>query len=360
MRKIIYILGFILFLILTFQACRKDTQHHIPTPYNLKIPSHFPPMIIPEDNPMTVEGVALGRKLFYDPILSSDLTISCGTCHRPDVSFSDDATVSTGVNGQKGKRNSMALVNLGWQDFFFWDGRAQTLEEQVFHPVRDPSEMNLDWSTAEKRLIEDDEYPELFHQAFGEEGIDSVKTSKAIAQFLRTLISGESKFDYFYKRIHGFEMTDAETQKSFFTAEEITGYGMFLGEQGDCSHCHSGPLIHNNLYSNNGLDMVFEDEGLGGITGFQKDMGRFKVPTLRNIALTAPYMHDGRFETLDEVLKHYNSGLVKSPTIDPNMKKVDQGGIGLQGEELMMIKSFLHTLTDENFINNPDFQPPED
>lgn len=359
MKKIIVILILILGGISIIHSCRKDDKKYIPTPLWLDIPDHFPAMQIPEDNPLTKEGVALGRKLFYDPILSRDNTISCSSCHRPDVSFTDDAQFSEGVDAQVGKRNSMSLVNLAWQKSFFWDGRAETLEEQVFHPVRDPIEMSLKWPDAERKLMEDDKYPELFFQAFGEEGIDSIKTAKAIAQFMRTMISAESKFDLFYKRVNGFNLTDEETSNSFLTIEEQEGFNIFMSETGDCFHCHNLPLLHNNLFSNNGLDATFDDKGLGGVTGNPEDMGRFKVPTLRNIELTGPYMHDGRFETLDEVIEHYSSGLVHSPTLDPLMKNVDDGGVQLDGQQRQYLKAFLLTFTDYNFINNPDFQEPE-
>lgn len=358
MKKTLYISFFIFLTALVIQSCRKDTKTYVPTPYWLDVPDHFPPMKVPEDNPMTVEGVALGRKLFYDKILSRDNTISCASCHKASVSFTDDRVVSLGVDQQEGFRNSMPLVNLGWQDFFFWDGRSQTLEEQIFHPVRDPIEMDLTWNQALKRLEETKDYPDLFFRAFGEEGIDSVKTSKAIAQFIRTMISSDSKFDYYYKRTNGFDLTEEEMSQSFLTPQEQEGFNIFITETGDCFHCHNAPLLHNNNFSNNGLDATFEDKGLGGVTGNANDMGKFKIPTLRNIALTGPYMHDGRFETLDEVINHYSSGLVHSPTIDPLMKFVDQGGLQLDGDQRQFLKAILETFTDEKFINNPDFQPP--
>lgn len=353
------VLGAMILLQLT--ACRKDKKTYVSTPTFVDVPDHFPPMKVPEDNPFTEEGIELGRKLFYDPILSRDNSISCGTCHAPSLSFSDGKKEAVGIDGRITPRNTMPLVNLGWQEFFFWDGRAHSLEEVVFHPVREPNEMDLDWSTAEQKLKGHNEYPELFHRAFGEPGIDSVKVSKAVAQFMRTMISGNSKFDLYYKRTHGFDLTEEEFDRSFLTVEEQLGFDLFINEKGDCFHCHPLPMTQVNEFSNNGLDMVFDDPGLGGITGNASDMGRFKIPTLRNIALTAPYMHDGRFATLDEVLNFYSEGVENySPNIDPDMKPdTNSTAPRLTDQEKMQIKAFLMTLTDSSFIQNPDLLPPD-
>ena len=189
MRSLLVIfIGLALFL-----SCRKDNVGYEPSPYELEIPSHFPDMIIPKDNPMTVEGVALGRKLFYEEMLSGDNTMSCASCHAPVNSFTDPNQFSTGIDGIQGNRNSMALVNLGWQKFFFWDGRAGSLEQQILGPVPNPIEMHQSWKDAVAKLDQDVNYRNLFYKAFGEPGIDSLKVTKAIAQFIRTMISGESK-----------------------------------------------------------------------------------------------------------------------------------------------------------------------
>jgi cytochrome c peroxidase len=359
MRYLLYIF-FAVSISLSFFACRKDKVQYTPTPYALKIPSHFPKMIIPEDNPMTVEGVQLGRKLFYEELLSGDNTMSCASCHAPNHGFSDPNKFSTGIDGIQGNRNSMALVNLGWQDFFFWDGRAKTLEEQILGPVPNPIEMHQEWKDAVAKLDADVNYRNMFFRAFGEAGIDSTKVAKAIAQFLRTLISGSSKFDVMYKYENGLPLSAADQAKlTTITADEWGGYDLFKSLNGaDCFHCHNGPLMNVKIYSNNGLDATFTDLGRGAVTGSPNDNGKFKVPTLRNIELTGPYMHDGRFTTLDQVIEHYSTGIVLSPTIDPKIEFAAQGGVQLDAQEKYLLKQFLLTLTDFDFINNPDFQDP--
>jgi cytochrome c peroxidase len=353
----------IITLIIVVYGCRKDKLfvQETMTPYELDIPSHFPQMPIPADNPMTVQGVALGRKLFYEVRLSLDNTISCGSCHQADNGFSDPEQFSTGVNGTVGNRQSMAMVNLGWQTSFFWDGRAGTLEEQILEPVPNPIEMHLEWPEAVSRLEADDVYPDMFYTAFGEEGITKEKAAKAIAQFLRTMISGKSKYDIMYKVQNSLALT-AEEQviMNSITVEEWAGMDMFFSlTGGDCLHCHDGPLMHVNLFSNNGLDASFEnDEGRYLVTGNTNDLGKFKVPTLRNIELTAPYMHDGRFQTLDEVIIHYSFGIEQSATIDPMIEFASQGGVQLDPQERDLLKTFLKTFTDYEFINNPDFREP--
>ena len=343
-----------------FLSCKKDKVGHVPTPYVLDIPSHFPDMIIPEDNPMTVEGVELGRKLFYEKKLSGDNTISCAACHSPENSFTDPNQFSVGIDGISGNRNSMALINLGWQNFFFWDGRAKTLEEQILCPVPNPIEMHQSWPDAVAKLNADMNYRNMFFNAFNEEGIDSIKVSKSIAQFLRTMISGSSKYDVMYKFENNFPLSSSEqVTLTSIIPEEWAGYDLFRSLNGaDCFHCHNGPLMQVKKFSNNGLDLSFIDFGRGAITGNANDNGKFKVPSLRNIALTAPYMHDGRFTTLNQVIEHYSSGIQQSSTIDPLIEYAFQGGVQLDTQEKSLLKTFLLTLTDYDFINNPDFQDP--
>lgn len=353
------------FLIITFFAfflgCKKDKAVNLePTPYVLTVPSHFPNMPIPADNPMTEEGVELGRFLFYETKLSGDNSMSCASCHHQNAAFSDPNQFSTGITGEVGNRQSMALVNLGWQQFFFWDGRATTLEEQLFQPVTNPIEMNQSWPDAVEKLKADPKYPMMFAEAFGEFGIDSVKVTKALAQFLRTMISAESKYDVMYKYQNGLSLTASENQiYQSITIEEWAGYDLFLSLNGaDCLHCHNGPLMQVQKYSNNGLDDVFSDPGRMEVTGNPTDEGRFKVPTLRNIAASAPYMHDGRFATLDEVIEHYSSGVVQSPTIDPMIEFAHLGGVQLDEQEKQLLKAFLHCLTDDKFLTNSKFSNP--
>ncbi|MEY3010878.1 MAG: hypothetical protein RLZZ314_1520 [Bacteroidota bacterium] len=334
-----------------------------PTPYVLDIPPFFPPMDIPADNPLTEEGVHLGRLLFWDTALSEDQSMSCGSCHLPAHNFADPQPYSTGVTGALGTRNAMALINLGWASSFFWDGRSPTLEDQIRDPVPHPDEMNLPWPEAVERLQEDPwdkGYPQLFFDAFGTTEISEDLIVKAMAQFVRTMISSDSKFDRWRR---------GEVE---LTASEYNGYQMFLREGGDpevvpggqfggdCFHCHgeAGLQFTDHLFHNNGLDPTFErDAGRAGITGNPLDSGLFRTPTLRNVALSAPYMHDGRFATLEDVIEHYNSGGVASSTIDPFMKYTT-GGLALAPSQKADLIAFLHTLTDTLFITKPEFQDP--
>jgi cytochrome c peroxidase len=354
-------LVYVFFLIVLIFSCRKDRVGYKATPYVLDIPSHFPDMIIPADNPMTVEGVELGRYLFYEKKLSGDNSMSCASCHMPDNSFSDPSQFSTGIDGIQGTRQSMALVNMGWENFFFWDGRMTTLEKQIIDPVINPIEMHETWKNAIAKLDKDVNYRNRFFRAFGEGGIDSVKAAKAIAQFIRTMISGQSKYDVMYKYENGMALNATE-QTIFQTIdpEEWAGYDLFKSLNGaDCFHCHNGPLMRVKKFSNNGLiPNSINDLGRAAVTNNPEDNYKFKVPTLRNIALTAPYMHDGRFSTLDEVIEHYSSGIHMSPTIDPLIEFGSQGGVQLDAQEKYLLKKFLLTLTDESFINNPKFKDP--
>jgi len=352
----------LLFIIITVAlSCKKDKVEHVPTPYELKIPSHFPVMQIPEDNPMTVEGVALGRKLFYEKKLSGDNSMSCAGCHAPSSAFSDPNQFSEGIDGVTGTRNSMVLVNVGWNNFFFWDGRAKTLEEQILIPVEDPIEMHDDWTDVMSTLRSDVTYKNLFFEAFNTTDIDSTHAAKAIAQFIRTMISGSSKYDVMYKAENNLPLSASEQIiYATVTPEETAGYDLFKSLNGaDCFHCHNGPLMQVQKFSNNGLDATFSDNGRGDVTGNPSDFGKFKVPTLRNIEYSGPYMHDGRFSTLEEVIEHYSSGIQMSSTIDPLIEFASQGGVQLDAYEKDLIKQFLLTLTDETFINNPDFQEPQ-
>lgn len=304
-------------------------------------------MPIPEDNPLTVEGIYLGRKLFYDKNLSDDNTKSCASCHLQSDGFSDPEQFSEGITGELGNRNAMQIINAGWFPSFFWDGRAESLEAQALGPVVNPVELNTTWPKVENKITADPVYPVLFSMAFGSTSIDSMLIVKAIAQFERTLISFNSKYDeYFYGDFTGF------------TESEVNGFDIYFSEKGDCIHCHSGPLLSDNEFRNNGLDSELSDLGLGEITGNSEDYGKFKVPTLRNIEYTAPYMHDGRFSTLEEVVEHYNSGvLTDSPNLDPEMENAALG-LNLTEQEKEDLINFIKTFTDPDFMSNPNFSDP--
>lgn len=344
----------LLIILAGISACNQPDEDdgYSPTPYEIQVPQGLPPVesFIPEDNPMTVEGVALGRKLFYDPLLSDDNSQSCSSCHRQEFGFAEPQQVSVGIDGSTGTRNAMALINLAWNsNGFFWDGRAATLEDLVFQPVTNPIEMNTTWPEVEAKLNADADYLQLFKEAYDIDVIDSVHVSKAISQFLRTLVSANSKFDKFYNQ-----------QVANLTDQELRGLVLYNTEAADCFHCHGlGGLITDNKFRNNGLDTDFSpDEGRYVVTGDVEDKGKFRVPTLRNIELTAPYMHDGRFFTLEEVLEQYSEHVQISETVDPLMELVGFGGAHLTTQEKADLIAFLKTFTDEEFATKPEFSDP--
>jgi cytochrome c peroxidase len=348
-------------LVLSFlTSCRKEKVSFIPTPYAIDIPSHFPQMNIPEDNPMTEEGIELGRFLFYETKLSGDNTMSCASCHQLNSSFADNVALPLGIQGIAGTRNSMPLFNLGWDDFFTWDGRKTSLEGQILEPVPNPIEMHLKWTDAVDKLQLDVSYRNKFFRAFGEEGIDSMKVAKSIAQFIRTIISANSTFDVMYKFENGLPLTTSENSTLVnIEAEVWAGYDLFKSLNGaDCFHCHNGPLMRVKKFSNNGLDMVFSDQGRALVTQNINDEGKFKVPSLRNLSATGPYMHDGRFNSLEEVIEHYSTGIQQSETLDPLIEFANQGGVQLDELEKQWLKKFLLSLNDTTYINNPKFKDP--
>lgn len=349
-KKYLFLCTFLLLM----NCASKEDEMYSPVPYKLEIPTLFANKliapIIPVDNPLTKEGVALGKKLFFDKILSGNEAQSCASCHQPQNAFSDNQQFSLGIDKKLGTKNAMPLFNLAWNfdELFNWDGKEFSLENQAFEPVTNPIEMHESWINVVQKLENHPEYPALFLRAFGSSNIDSTLVTKAIAQFERTLISGNSKFD---KYLLG---------EASLTTEEENGFNIFMDEaKGDCFHCHgsnNNPLWTDNKFHNNGLDTNFTDLGLGAVTGDPNDNGKFKSPSIRNLAYTAPYMHDGRFATLEEVINHYSEGLQRSSTIDPLMKKVNQGGVGLSPKEKADLKAFLLTLSDPSFLNNPSFK----
>ena len=357
---LLIIAGFVAFVV----ACEKeddpepedpdendDSRTYDPTPYDVETPFGFPTFPETEDNPLTEEGIKLGRMLFYDPILSGDSTQSCASCHNQEFAFTDHGNkLSEGIDGIEGDRTSMPIINMAWGDRFFWDGRVETLEEQVRDPILNPVEMHLpSMDIAVERLERHDEYPELIFEAFGDEKVKEEHILKSVAQFMRIMISADSPFDRYLRGEQ--ELSDAAQRgHQLFNAE--------IGQGGDCFHCHGTALFTDNQFRNNALDSVFPDPGLGGISGRDEDMGKFKTPTLRNVAVSAPYMHDGRFETLEEVMEHYNSGGVESHTVDPFMKGTGQGGLNLTEQEKNDIIAFLESLTDSTFLNNEAFSNP--
>ncbi|UTW61492.1 cytochrome-c peroxidase [bacterium SCSIO 12741] len=325
-------------------------------PYCFPELEFFPEMPHSSINPVTEEGVELGRYLFYDPILSRDKTFSCGSCHRQEVAFSDAPNaLSKGIDGELMKRNTPPLFNLAWHPGLFWDGRAESLESQVWEPVRSHAEMDLDWSTAAERIQASSFYRPLFVQAFGNRPIDSVTIALAIAQFERTLLSNNSKYD---RVLRG---------EDHFTQDEIEGF-LNVNDQsmGNCLHCHvtdRHALGTTAEFTNNGLipgevASDYTDPGRFTVTGDTTDLGKFKIPTLRNIMVTAPYMHDGRFKTMREVLDFYSEDVHSTSHTDPKMVDAHRGGRHFTEEEKDQIIAFLNTLTDEQLLTNPAFSDP--
>ena len=287
-------------------------------------PSHFPRPALPGDNPLTKESITLGRSLFHDKRLSLNNTQSCADCHAADYAFSDPKRFSIGAEGKTGTRNAMPLFNLAWKQRFFWDGRAATIRKQVLIPIQDPVEMHSTLADVEKKT-----------------GLTSDRIARALEQYLLTLISDDAKID---RVIRGTETLTEQEQRGLelFNTEYDPRREQFGA---DCFHCHGGPMFQSVAFANNGLDREFKDAGLGAITHKSGDAGKFAVPSLRNVALTAPYMHDGRFTTLEEVVEHYDHGLQPSHTLDPNLAKHPSGGLNLSVADKSALVAFLKTLT---------------
>lgn len=347
-KSVIFIV-FVFSLVLV--SCKPEHEKpYQPTPYELPKPAYFPNATnIPSNNPMTEEGVDLGRKLFYDPRLSgrdgTDGIRSCASCHHQANNFD--------FGGSAGLHHSvMPLVNLAWNTTGLgWNGGVATLEDMVLAAVTDPNEINGDTMQIVRKLQTTEDYPPLFEKAFGSRIVTFVNIERAIAQFVRSLVSADSKFDRYLR---------GEEQ---LTQNELQGYLLFVTEEGaDCFHCHGGggnALMTTNLFYNNGLEISFNDpKDRHAVTGDPMDRGAYKAPTLRNVAVSAPYMHDGRFKTIDEVIDFYSDSVKNSATISPLMHHVMQGGVRLTSEEKAQLKAFLYTLTDETFLNNTSYSKP--
>ncbi|MCU0797823.1 MAG: hypothetical protein MUF31_18020, partial [Akkermansiaceae bacterium] len=338
-----------------YQADTSAPATHAPpgtTPLRLEISHRFPQVRLPADNPLTREGVALGRELFFNPVLSRDGSVSCASCHHPAAAFADPGKAfSPGIDGRTTHRHSMPLFNLAWHKNFFWDGRSPTLRDQVLHPIVHPDEMGHDLDAVVSALKET--HADRFAAAFGSPEVSSEKLALALEQFLLTLLSQNSRFD---QAMRGeVKLTDSERRGfQLFVTENDPALGL---RGADCFHCHGGALFSNHDFHNNGLDSDFsKDPGLAAISGNTADLGKFKTPSLRNIALTPPYMHDGRFATLEEVVEHYDSGIHPSPSLDPNLSKHD--GLGLTDQDKSDLIAFLKTLSDPGFGPAAASPPP--
>jgi cytochrome c peroxidase len=323
-------------LLLLNTSCQKEEVKI--EPFALAYPSYFPePVYKSADNQLTMERFVLGKKLFFDRRLSSDGTISCASCHAQTHAFADhNVSFSAGVNGALGIRNSPTIVNMLWSKSFMWDGGVNHLEVFSVAPITHPDEMNETMANVVAKLNQDEEYQSLVKKAYGHSTVTDQAILKALTAYMVSIVSVNSKYD------------QVRQGKSSYSAEEKKGYELFKKH---CASCHSEPLFTNGTFQNNGLDSVFTDLGRGKITLLSEDVGKFKVPTLRNSELTYPYMHDGRFWTLDQVLDYYSHGIQHSETLSPLVNQ----NLSLTGIEKKQLKAFLFTLTDYNLLNNPLF-----
>ncbi len=376
--KRLFLISFLFTIsIIFFASCHKKISEqpvYKPTPYKIDIPFGFPNKLnIPKDNPMTVEGVKLGRYLFYDGRMSGrtdpDSLMSCSTCHVQKNSFEVGMNdprfpggFTHGITGKPTPHVMLPMINLVWNsNGYLWDGlisennpnpHFRNIEDLVWMGVMSDHEMDSDTTRVKKLFQSLSGYPELFYKAFGSKTITFKNIERAIAQFVRTLISANSKFDKYMR---------GDVQ---LTQSELHGYVLFTTEQGaDCFHCHGGygnPLFTTNLFYNHGMDSVFNDPAdRFSVTGDPMDHGAYKAPTLRNIELTGPYMHDGRFKTLKEVVDFYSSGLIQTPYADPLMHHINDGGVQLTPQEKTDLINFIKTLRDDDFLTNPAYSKPD-
>jgi len=324
--------------LLVSSGCQTDE----PVPYQLDIPNWFPQLEIPAENQLTKARVELGRKLFYEPLLSLDSSVSCGTCHLQEKAFTDGIPISLGINDAVGLRNAPTLANIGFAPYFFHDGGVFTLELQSQQPIFSVDEMRFSIAGFLKRIENDGKYKRMFREAYDREP-DAFGISRAIASFERTLISADSRFDQFeYQGI-----SDA------LSDQEQRGKQLFFSEQTKCSNCHEPPLFTNYEFENIGLYLNYSDSGRARISHLAADNGKFKVPTLRNIELTAPYMHNGSIQTLEEVIEHFNSGGVGHPNQSEEMLPLN-----LSSQQKADLLAFLKTLTDQSFVSDSELSNP--
>ena len=327
------------------------------TPYNLDV-GYFPTPDLPTDNKLTVAGVQLGRMLFYEKMLSKDGSQACADCHKQEDAFSDIRQFSLGVEGLPGKRQAMPVMNLAWHaNGLFWDGRAPHVRDQSLKPIQDPLEMNETLPNVIAKLSADKRYTDQFIRAFGDATVTPDRMSLAMEQFMFSMVSNNAKWDKFKRGETTLTESEERGRVLFFT--EFDPFGSESGAE--CFHCHGGFNFTNDEFMNNGLDADADqkDEGRRKVTSDPLDQAKFKVPSLRNVALTAPYMHDGRFATLEEVIDHYNTGVKQSATMDELMQyNVQPGGLQLTAQDKADLVAFLKTLTDETFLTNAAYKSP--
>lgn len=346
-------------MFLTTFSCSTDLESPTKSSNSYKLEHEgFPNPIIPEDNSLTIDGIALGRKLFYEKLLSSNKSMSCATCHVQENAFTDTNRFSTGVRGLKGARQSMAVFNMAWSDNdFFWDGRAHLLRDQVLMPIQDSLEMNETLVNIVEKLNKVPSYVSEFHKVFETSKIEPLQISLALEQFIHSIVSNKSKYDRFLRGDAQLTASEERGRILFFSNyDPLKPNATFT----NCSQCHSGPNFENNNYMNNGLDtdLQMKDEGRAKITKSQYQKGAFKVPSLRNIEITPPYMHDGRFKTLKEVIDHYSEEIKISSTVNPTLLSTSKLSPLLDSQEKVDLITFLKTLTDNELITNVKYSDP--
>ncbi|MCC7245333.1 MAG: cytochrome-c peroxidase [Saprospiraceae bacterium] len=334
---VLFALG-LLFLV----ACQKEQQPITPAESAplLVVPKGFPAPVFPADNELTPARFALGKRLFYEVAMSRDSSISCASCHAPHLAFSDSVTFSPGVGGAAGKRNAPTLANVGYHPYYTREGGVPTLEMQILVPIQEHNEFNFNILEIASRLKSDSVYVKMSREAYGRDP-DFYIITRGIACFERTLISGESRYDKFV----------FSGKNDALTAAEQRGMNLFFSERTNCSTCHSGFNFSNYAFENNGLYENYPDSGRFRLTEDSSDIARFKVPTLRNVALTAPFMHDGSLPNLEKVIEHYNSGGKGHPHRSPLVRP-----LGLTASERADLLAFLESLTDTRFVSNPTFK----
>ncbi len=331
-------LFYIFFLVFLFSFCKKENEPKI---YELnKIPIGFPTPSIPADNAFTNERFELGKKLFYDPILSRDSTISCGTCHQQSKAFSDGLAISEGIEKRLGIRNAPGLFNVAYAPYYLREGGVPTLEMQVVVPIAEHAEMDFNILKVVERMKKDSNYVKQSWECYGRE-IDPFVINRSIANFERTLFSGNSRYDQY----------TFQNNKNAMNSKELKGLELFNSDRTNCSTCHSGFNFTNYKFENNGLYESYEDPGRYRLTLNEVDRALFKIPSLRNVEKTAPYMIDGSVATLEEVIEHYNSGGKNHPHKSPLVRPLN-----LTSSEKASLVAFLKTLTDDEFLQNPNFK----
>lgn len=330
-------------LFLLFSACGKDEAPMLlpeTEEYFLHIPAGFPTPDIPSDNALTKSRVELGRSLFYDPALSADSTRSCGSCHAAYLAFSDSTAVSLGIENRAGSRNTPTLANVAYQKRLLREGGVPTLEMQILVPIQEHNEFDFNILLVAERLQKMPKYVALAEKAYGRSP-DAFVITRAIAAFERTLLSGDSPYDQYA----------FQGKSNALSVAEKRGFVLFEGERLNCSNCHAGFLFTHQDFTNNGLYENYPDSGRISLTGLESDRAVFKVPSLRNVALTAPYMHNGSLPTLESVVDHYQTGGKSHPNKSLLLKPFI-----LNAQERADLLAFLRSLTDQTFIANPEFR----